>query len=172
MFLNLVVAAVLALFGGLGLAFLVDRLDNTIKNQQQLESYGLTFLGIVPSVRSIRGRGGVPKEIGDPDRCVIEHPHSSVAECVRIIRTNLLFMASENALGSIMVTSAGPREGKTTTCVNIGATLAMSGSRTLLIDSDLRRPRLHKIFAMTNERGLTNLVGWDVRVADMVKNPG
>ncbi len=170
MLLNLAVAAVLALFGSLGLAFFVDRLDNTIKNQQQLESYGLTFLGIVPSVRSIRGRGGVPKEIGDPDRCVIEHPHCSVAECVRIIRTNLLFMASENALGSIMVTSAGPREGKTTTCVNIGATMAMSGSRTLLIDSDLRRPRLHKIFNMTNERGLTNLVmDADVRVADMVK---
>jgi polysaccharide biosynthesis transport protein len=170
MLLNLAVAAILALVGSLGLAFFMYRLDNTIKNQQQLEAYGLTFLGIVPSIRSVRGRGGLPKELGNPDRCVIEHPRSSVAECVRIIRTNLLFMASENALGSIMVTSAGPREGKTTTCVNIGATMAMSGTRTLLIDSDLRRPRLHKIFGMTNERGLTNLVmDADVRVADMVK---
>ncbi|MGC6416609.1 MAG: GumC family protein [Bradymonadia bacterium] len=156
--LNLAVAAILSLFGGIGLAFLVDRLDNTVKSQEHLESYGLTFLGIVPSVRSVRGKGGVPKVIENPDRCVIDHPNSTLAECVRIIRTNLLFMTPEQELRSMLVTSAGPREGKTCTCVNIGATMAMSGSKTLLVDSDLRRPRLHKIFGFTNERGLTNLI--------------
>ena len=111
----------------------------------------------------------MPRGIGDPDRCVIDHPSSTLAECVRIIRTNLLFMTPERELKSMMVTSAGPREGKTCTCVNIGATMAMSGSRTLLVDSDLRRPRLHKIFGLTNERGLTNLImDQEVNVADMV----
>ena len=155
---NLAVALVLAVFGGVGLAFLIDRLDNTVKNQDQLLAYGLTFLGIVPSVRSMRGKGGVPRGIANPDRCVIDHPNSTLAECVRIIRTNLLFMTPERALRGMMVTSAGPREGKTHTCVNIGATMAMSGSRTLLVDSDLRRPRMHKVFGLINERGLTNLI--------------
>ena len=69
----------------------------------------------------------------------------------------------------MLITSAGPREGKTCTCVNIGATMALSGSRTLLIDSDLRRPRLHKIFGASNQRGLTNLVmDSEVAIKDMV----
>ena len=67
-------------------------------------------------------------------------------------------MAPDNELRSMMVTSAGPREGKTCTCVNIAATMALSGSRTLVIDSDLRRPRVHKVFGLRNQRGLTNLV--------------
>ena len=90
-FLNLAVAILLGLVGAIGLAFLVERLDNTVKSQLDLENYGLTFLGIVPSARSVRGRGGMPRVIGDPDRCVIDHPNSTLAECVRIIRTNLLF---------------------------------------------------------------------------------
>ncbi|MEE2757535.1 MAG: polysaccharide biosynthesis tyrosine autokinase [Myxococcota bacterium] len=168
LFLNLAVALVLSVFGGIGLAFLVDRLDNTVKSQEQLEAFGLTFLGIVPSVRSVRGKGGMPKALENPDRCVIDHPNSTLAECVRIIRTNLLFMTPEQELRSMLVTSAGPREGKTCTCVNIGATMAMSGSKTLLVDSDLRRPRLHKIFGFTNERGLTNLImDADAKVEDM-----
>lgn len=168
-FLNLVFATILALLGGLGLAFLVDRLDNTVKNQEQLEAYGLTFLGIIPTMRNVRGT----KIPINADRCVIDHPTSTAAECVRTIRTNLLFMAPERQLRSMMITSAGPREGKTSTCVNIGATMALSGSRTLLIDSDLRRPRLHKIFGITNERGLTNLVmDPKVQIADMINDSG
>ncbi len=173
--LNLAVALVLSLVGGVGLAFLVDQLDSTVKNQEQLErEFGLTFLGIIPSIRSARSRGGLGSgPIENTDRYVLDNPHSTVAECVRTIRTNLLFMAPEREMRSIVVTSAGPREGKTCTCVNIGATMAMAGSRTLLIDSDLRRPRLHKIFDMTNDRGLTNLVmDSDVKIADMVRDSG
>ncbi len=153
---NLAAALVLSLIGGLGLVLLVERLDNTVKTQEQVESYGLTFLGIIPQVQPT---GGLFKGAGgDTDRYVLDNPNSSAAECVRTIRTNLLFMASERELRSMMITSAGPREGKTTTCVNIGATMAMSGSRTLLVDSDLRRPRLHRIFDADNDRGLTNLI--------------
>ncbi len=160
--LNLAVAAVLALVGGLGLVFLVEQLDSSVKSQEQLEhDFGLTFLGIIPSLRSARARSQNGRQGGhvkNPDRYVLDNPHSTAAECVRTIRTNLMFMSPERELRTIMITSAGPREGKTSTCVNIGATMAMSGSRILLIDSDLRRPRLHKIFDMTNDRGLTNLV--------------
>ncbi len=175
--LNLVVAAVLALVGGLGLVFLVEQLDSTVKSQEQLErEFGLTFLGIIPSVRSARSRakgGRFEGPVKNPDRYVLENPHSTAAECVRTIRTNLMFMSPERELRSILVTSAGPREGKTSTCVNVGATMAMSGSRILLVDSDMRRPRLHKIFDMTNDRGLTNLVMDPERtIASVVKDSG
>ena len=173
--LNLAVALVLSLVGGIGLAFLVDQLDSTVKNQEQLErEFGLTFLGIIPSIRSARSRGGRNEgPIENTDRYVLDNPNSTVAECVRTIRTNLLFMAPEREMRSIVVTSAGPREGKTCTCVNIGATMAMAGSRILLIDSDLRRPRLHKIFGMTNDRGLTNMVmDADTQIEDMVCESG
>ncbi len=152
---NLAVALVLSVIGGLALVLLVERLDNSVKSQEQVEHYGLTFLGVIPQVQPtslFKGQGR------DTDRYVLDNPNSTAAECVRTIRTNLLFMASERELRSMMITSAGPREGKTTTCVNIGATMAMSGSRTLLVDSDLRRPRLHKIFDADNDRGLTNLI--------------
>jgi len=156
---NLAVALVLSMIGGLGLILLVERLDNSVKSQEQVEAYGLTFLGLIPQVLP---SGGLFKangrETDRTDRYVLDNPNSTAAECVRTIRTNLLFMASERELRSMMITSAGPREGKTTTCVNIGATMAMSGSRTLLVDSDLRRPRLHTIFGADNDRGLTNLI--------------
>ena len=78
-------------------------------------------------------------------------------------------MTPDASLRSMLVTSAGPREGKTFTCINIGATMAMSGSRTVLVDSDLRRPRLHKVFDESNQRGITNLVmDANVKVSEMV----
>jgi capsular exopolysaccharide synthesis family protein len=153
---NLAVALVLALVGGLGLAFLVEQLDRSVKNQDQIESdFGLTFLGVIPSIKSSKGKG---MPAGNPDRYIIDNPNSTAAECVRTIRTNLLFMSPDRQMRSMLVTSAGPREGKTYTSVNIGATMAMSGSRVLLVDSDLRRPRVHKVFDMTNDRGWTNLL--------------
>lgn len=156
--LNLAVALLLGLMGGIVLAFVVDRLDTSVKDQQQMESqFGLTFLGSVPKLRPHRARSKL-NTVQNPDRFVIENPRSTAAECLRTVRTNLMFMSTQRALNSIMVTSAGPREGKTTTCVNIGATMAMAGSRTLVVDSDLRRPRIHKVFDLINDRGLTNLV--------------
>ncbi len=154
--LNLALAFVLALVAGLGLAFLVEQLDSTVKNQEQLErEFGLTLLGIVPS---IRGRGRGEKPVGNIDRYVLDNPNSTVAECVRTVRTNLLFMAPEREMRSLVITSASPREGKTFACINVGASMAMAGSRVLLVDSDLRRPRMHKIFGVTNDQGFTNMV--------------
>ncbi len=162
LFVNLSVALLIALFGGIGLALLIDSLDSSVKNQEQLEKeFGLTFLGLVPSMRPQRRKKGnrfEPTGPIDPDRYVLDYPHSTAAECVRTVRTNLLFMAPERELRKLLITSAGPREGKTSTSVNIAATMAMSGNRVLLIDSDLRRPRIHRIFDLENNRGLSNLV--------------
>lgn len=167
--INLAVAVLISLVGGLGLAFLVEQLDSSVKSQEQLEKeFGLTFLGIIPSMRDAKGA-----MVRNPDRYVLENPNSTVAECVRTVRTNLLFMAPERELRSMLVTSAGPREGKTSTVVNIGATMAYAGSKILLVDSDLRRPRLHKVFDMTNDRGLTNMIlDPDVAIDEVIQESG
>lgn len=167
--INLAVALLISLVGGFGLAFLVEQLDSSVKSQEQLErEFGLTFLGIIPSMRDAKGA-----VVRNPDRYVLENPNSTVAECARTVRTNLLFMAPERELRSMLVTSAGPREGKTSTVVNIGATMAYAGSKILLVDSDLRRPRLHKVFDMTNDRGLTNMIlDPDVAIADVIQDSG
>lgn len=175
MVLNLAVAGVLALLGGFGLAFLLEQLDSSVKTQEQLErDYGLTFLGIIPSIRSIKGSSRFEgKGSGNPDRYIIDNPNSTAAECVRTIRTNLLFMSPDREMRSILVTSAGPREGKTYTCTNIAATMAQAGSRVLLVDSDLRRPRVHKVFDMHNERGLTDLIrDPDRAIGPLTQDPG
>lgn len=157
--LNMAVALMLSLFGGVGLAFLVDRLDASVKSQEQLEQeMGITALGMIPSLanlKKLKGRSDAPL---NPDRYVLDHPRSTAAECARAVRTNIMFMAPENEMRTLLITSAGPREGKTSSSVNLAATMALSGSKILLVDSDLRRPRVHKIFDMSHENGLTNLV--------------
>lgn len=175
MVLNLAVAGILALLGGFGLAFLMEQLDSSVKTQDQLErDYGLTFLGIIPSIRSIKGSSRFEgKGTGNPDRYIIDNPNSTAAECVRTIRTNLLFMSPDREMRSILVTSAGPREGKTYTCTNIAATMALAGSRVLLVDSDLRRPRVHKVWDMHNDRGLTDLIrDPDRDIGPLTQDPG
>ncbi len=86
------------------------------------------------------------------------NPKSPVAEAYRTLRTSLQFSAPEESLKSIMVTSAGPGEGKSTTLANLAVTLVQAGKRLLIIDADLRRPVQHKVFGLSNHRGLTNLL--------------
>lgn len=151
---NVLVGAVLGLLGGLALAFLLEYQDSTISSQEEVERrLGLSVLGLLPTIKA-----GPEAESPDRDLFVLRSPKSSVAECCRIIRTNLNFLSTERPLRRILITSSGPQEGKTTSLVNIGVTMALSGKRVLMIDTDLRRPRLHRSFRQTNERGLTTLI--------------
>ena len=91
---------------------------------------------------------------------IITHvnPKSPVAEAYRILRTNLNFVAVDKPFKSVMVTSAGPAEGKSTTMANLGVAMAQAGVKTLVVDCDMRRPRQHKIFELPNTKGFTNLL--------------
>jgi len=168
---NLLAALLLGALGGFGLALLVDHLDNTVKTQDQVEAIlELPLLGIVPTIRASKD-----DKNGDPtarDRFIVEHPRSSVAECSRTIRTNLLFMATERPAKKLLVTSSGPREGKSTTVINLAITMALSGSRSLLVDSDMRRPRLHKSFNLSNETGLSSLIAGNARLDQAIVASG
>jgi capsular exopolysaccharide synthesis family protein len=163
---NAALAILLGLLGGVMLAFGAEYLDTSINGQEQIEEkLGLAFLGIVPSIP--------PNKDGTPqDLIVHSQPKSAVAECLRAIRTNLLFMSPEKPLRTILVTSSGPQEGKTTTATSLAVTMTASGNRVLIVDADMRRPRLHRIFGITNDAGLSSLILGEGRLQDLVRPSG
>ncbi len=172
--LNLMLALLCGLIGGVGLAFVLEQLDTSVKNQEDVEqALGVTFLGIVPSIQEDDERLK-PKSDGEVmlqhrDRFIETHPRSSVAECCRTIRTSLLFMTPDKPLRRILVFSSSPQEGKTTTAVNMAITMAQSNQRTLIVDSDMRRPRLHKTFGVNSATGLSTAILDESTVDEAVK---
>ncbi len=164
--LNLLLGALLGLFGGVAFAFAVEFFDNTVKGREDVEeAVGLTFLGMVPRVRhERRGRHAAEEKPyeGPPELYVHYRPMSTVAEFSRSIRTNLLFMSPDQPLRCLLVTSPSPQEGKTTFAINLGINMAASGGKTVIVDTDMRRPRLHSTFEVSNHRGVSNyLIGKD-----------
>jgi capsular exopolysaccharide synthesis family protein len=177
--LSLAVALVLAI----GMAFLLELLDSTVKDQDDIERrIGLPFLGMIPSIQPARERTqpvtpppAVAELIkrGSKDLYVVSHPKSAVAECCRVIRTNLLFMTPDNPARKLLVTSAGSQEGKTTTAVNLAVIMAQSGLRVLLVDTDMRRPRLHKAFGIpATADGLSKAILGEAPVLAQVRETG
>ncbi|MBS2029350.1 MAG: polysaccharide biosynthesis tyrosine autokinase [Deltaproteobacteria bacterium] len=162
---NIALGALLGLLGGLALAFFLEYQDSTIATQEEVERVlGVSMLGLLPTIKA-----GPNADSTTRDLFVQQSPKSSVAECSRIIRTNLNFLGTERPLKRILVTSAGPQEGKTTSLVSVGITMAQSGQKTLLIDTDLRRPRLHRSFKLSNERGLTTLIAEGGKAVSLVQ---
>ncbi len=154
--------AVAAVFGA-------EVIDNTVKSQRQVEErLGLPFLGILPKIDLENGAKSA--DPGTRDLFIIDNPRSSVAECSRSIRTNLLFMSPENTAKKLIVTSSRPKEGKSTTAVQLAITMASSGARTLLVDTDMRRPRLHRSFGAANDYGLTNVILGDQALTKAIQH--
>ncbi len=160
---NLAVAVLLGLIGGVGLAFLLEYLDTTITTREQIEEHlGLPFLGIIPEL-------GPSTAQGRRELLVHSAPRSPAAECVRSIRTNLLFMSPEKPLRTILVTSSGPGEGKTTTAAALAEAMADGGSRVLLLDADMRRPRMHEVFGLSKGSGLSSLIVGEGKLGELVR---
>ncbi|MCC6528455.1 MAG: polysaccharide biosynthesis tyrosine autokinase [Polyangiaceae bacterium] len=167
--LNIAVGLFAGLLLGVGAAFLRGLLDRTIKVPDDLEvELGATFLGLLPVVardghahavtRKSRRRRHAAATSGVPELMVHDQPTSGMAEAARAIRTNLMFMAPDHPYRLLLVTSAGPVEGKTTVACAIAVAMAQAGQRVLLVDCDLRRPRVHRVFADANERGVTTVL--------------
>ncbi|MGB7297261.1 MAG: polysaccharide biosynthesis tyrosine autokinase [Candidatus Aminicenantales bacterium] len=171
--LNMILALLMGLFGGVGLAFLFERLDNSVKNHEDVEkTTGMAALGIVPAF----SQDGFSKEPADeaPEINSIElithlSPNSNMAESYRTIRTSLLLSSPEKKPRAIMLTSALPEEGKSSTLSNLAVTLAQAGKTVLVIDSDFRRPTQHKIFKVKNINGLTNYLTSQMELDAVVK---
>lgn len=140
--LNIILGIVIGLVVGVGLAFFIEYLDTSVKTIDDVERLlQAPVLGVIP------------QNVGYLIEEGAESPH---AEAYRVLRTNLLFARKDDKLNSIAVVSAGAGEGKSTTVLNLATVFAQSGQRVIIVDSDLRRPTLHKIMRVTNNLGLTN----------------
>jgi succinoglycan biosynthesis transport protein ExoP len=140
--LNIALGAIAGLMLGIGLAFFIEYLDTSVKTIDDVEqALGSPVLGVIPQNIS---------------NLLKEGPESPHAEAYRVLRTNLLFSRKDAGLRTMTVVSGGAGEGKSTTIFNLATIFAQQGSRVLIVDSDLRRPSLHKLFNVTNSLGLTN----------------
>lgn len=161
---NLMTSLALGLIGGVVLAFLVEAIDDTVTTPEQAQDIsGMPALGVIPIYRkaAMRTRHQLllaESNVGNIETVVFRQPNSDVAEAYRALRTALLLSSSGSPPQVIMITSPHPQEGKTTTCINTALVLAQSGARVLLIDADLRRPRIHGMFNITPKRGLSTLL--------------
>lgn len=171
---TIVIAFVLSLLAGIGLAFLLDFLDDTIKSVDDVDRYiNLPALALIPAMRSDkpRLRGAEPAPV-DPTEAtalaMVKDVRSPIAESYRHLRTSLLLSSAGTAPRTILVTSSQPSEGKTTTAINTAFMLAQTGAQVLIIDCDLRRPRLHAHFNISNARGLTNCLSGEASDIDSV----
>lgn len=100
-----------------------------------------------------------------------ENPKSPIAEAFRTLRTNIQFSSIDKALSSIVITSSGPGEGKSTVSVNTAMTIAQSGKKVLLVDCDLRKPKIHTFFRIHNGQGLTNVLAEGIELREVVYEP-
>lgn len=158
--LNLAVGLMLGLTIGLGLAFFIESMDTTLKTADDIErKIALPVLGSIPRVKSPEEPAETENLRGNPTQLITHaQPSSPASEAYRTLRTNLQFSNLAKKITSIMLTSSGPREGKSTTSANLAVTMAQMGLRTLLIDADLRRPTIHKIFNINREPGLSDIL--------------
>jgi polysaccharide biosynthesis transport protein len=162
---NLAFALMLGLTSGVGLAFLLEGLDNTVRTTEQAQMIsGLPPLGMIPMGSRSAREGASPKRLviatsKEAVELVTQvRPQSQMAEAYRALRTSLLLSNLGAPPKVIMITSSLPQEGKTTTSINCAVVLAQKGIRVLLIDADLRRPSIHKTLGMGPRSGLSNVL--------------
>ena len=153
--LNISLGVVVGLVFGVGLAFFIEYLDTSVKTMEDVESFlQIPVLAVIPKNIAL---------LKD------EKPDHPDAEAYRILRTNIEFNRKSPDANAFTVVSGGPGEGKTTTLTNLAYTFAQGGYSTLIVDGDLRRPAQHKLFGVSNEVGLSNLLMGEIELEEVVK---
>jgi succinoglycan biosynthesis transport protein ExoP len=166
--MNVLLAGALSLFLGVGIAVLLAFLDRSVKSVEDAQAAAdAPVLGVIP----LLAESELPQNDDRArDLYVHQHPTSRVAECCRSLRTNIVFSGADRPLKTLVVSSPNPREGKTTTVMYLGTTIAQSGQRVLLVDTDMRRPRLHASPGVSRQKGLSNLVVGEESYEDVIKS--
>jgi len=157
---NLMMGLLVGLAVGVGVVFLIHQLDVSIRTPDQLEKLGIPVIGVIPRNVSAR-KDGV-------SIVLLDKPISPDSEAFRDLRTSLDFVKIGEGVKKILVTSCGPQEGKSTTAANLAVAEARTGRKVLLIDCDLRRPMLHRVFGLSKEPGFTELVAGRATTADAI----
>jgi len=167
-------ALVAGLALGVAIVLVIELADTTVKSEADIAALtDAPFLGLMPVIPV-----DIPAKEGDRaaqlratksrDLYILSHPRSAVAECARFIRTNLLFMSPDRPLKTLVVTSPSPQEGKSTTAVTTAISMAQAGSRTLIVDTDMRKPRLHRVFGIESDVGIANVLLHEVTIDQAV----
>jgi exopolysaccharide transport family protein len=175
---DVMIGTFLGLFFGIGMAFVLEHLDRSVRSTDQVETLGLSVLAVVPFQNSDRAfpmrrlkflGGGQDKSNDDAaiGLVAVTRPKSQLAECYRALRTSILLSAAGGPPQIILVTSAFPQEGKTTTSVNSAVVLAQRGGRVLLVDADMRRPSIHGLFDIRSSPGLSNLLAGNAEMDEV-----
>ncbi|KPL19313.1 MAG: hypothetical protein AMJ92_04035 [candidate division Zixibacteria bacterium SM23_81] len=167
--LNLLLGMIIGLGLGIGATLLMDYLDDSLKDIEEVERHtGLRVLGSIPQIKVNEKKKTLRKTAGSSEEQeiitiasrLVTHlePRSPVSEAYRSFRTNIQFSQFDRPMKTLLVTSAGPGEGKSTTVANLAITMAQMGTKTLLVDADLRRPVLDSIFKCKRSLGLTDIL--------------
>ena len=177
--LNLLLGALMGLALGVGLAILLEFMDDSIKNPEELERLGFGILAIIPQITqhesaSTKFSTNGHSETTDADNIearLITHfdPKSPISEAYRTLRTNIQFKKMKGRDSTILVTSSAPKEGKSTTIANLAIAMAQMGTKTVIVDTDLRRPVIHSIFSLKKDKGITNYLMGKLRFDDIIK---
>ncbi len=166
--INAAITLLAMLIGGLLIGFILELLDISVRTQTDIEEKaGLPFLGAVPkypNTRQYKGRKAY--------RFIIENLRSPVTECIRTLCTTIHFLLKTETSHVLLVTSAQPLDGKTMTAINIAVMSAISGKRVVLIEADLRRPRISEVFKMKPEAGFSAVINGEQKVDDVLLDTG
>lgn len=164
--MNLVLGFLAGLASGLGLALFVEYLDNRVKNPDEIKHHlGLSFLGLVPAARQEDVAAGRSPLIS-------ETVAQNFAEAFREIRTSVMFSSADDGPRSVLVTSTQPAEGKSVIAANLAVSLANAGLRVLLLDADMRKPRLHDLMKTKQSPGLSSLLVGQAKANEVVHKTG
>jgi capsular exopolysaccharide synthesis family protein len=154
---DVLLALALGILVGVAIAVLLDRLDDSVRSPDEIaEQLNLTMLGMIPAIKL--DHEPTPGSVTMERLVTHANPRSPVAESYRSLRTNLAFARARQNIKSLVLTSPGPADGKSTTVANLAITFAQQGQRTLLIDGDLRRAVLDKTFSVPRSPGLTEVI--------------